>query len=580
MRRILATLIAVTVFTTALTGCSKGSDQQTSAAKSQGLALLQDPLLKKLPPSTAIFSIFDASGAAYQGVKNTPWMKATGTSSIQHAIDQIKSSGASEGSVKTVQALYETVQKLGLLSATGESTVDTVMSRSVGFFALAPQDEVPVEAGLYLTAAAGVSLKSKLQLLEQALSEMDLLVSAQKIGGVDGLVAKIPGVPEAMTARAAIYVAATDSLMAISSSKSGAESLFSSAETETLQNMQRSPEFQKAATAVNSAVPCMSFTFMDLKKISALAETMGLPAAGPSGVREFEPKDIPIDAIAMQQGFGTQLITAISASVSGRTDTQTKVLQALEGSSLPLSMARLPSDTAIAFAFDTKFISKLEDAVKSFSPNNTAEATAAFQQAKPLQGITFGLKNGDGSSPIPDLFVVIEATNRDALGSMAEGLMGQGMAGATGQAAAPWSAKEIDGVPTKFMNTMFGAGVYLGSPKGSNSLLISSSERAIKELIAASSGARPGIADSLSAPLKANLAPQKLISLYANLPQLGSLLDSAKSSLAMFTGGSPELDQALDSTRLKKLGLTTGSVSYANGLFLLESVMDGPQGAR
>ena len=580
MRRILATLIAVTVFTTALTGCSKGSDQQTSAAKSQGLALLQDPLLKKLPPSTAIFSIFDASGAAYQGVKKTPWMKATGTGSLQQVIDQIKSSGASESSLKTVQALYETVQKLGLLSATGESTVDTVMSRSVGFFALAPQDEVPVEAGLYLTAAAGVSLKSKLKLLEQALSEMDLLVSAQKIGGVDGLVAKIPGVPEAMTARAAIYVAATDSLMAISSSKSGAESLFSSAETETLQNMQRSPEFQKAATAVNSAVPCMSFTFMDLKKISALAETMGLPAAGPSGVREFEPKDIPIDAIAMQQGFGTQLITAISASVSGRTDTQTKVLQALEGSSLPLSMARLPSDTAIAFAFDTKFISKLEDVVKSFSPDKAAEATAAFQQAKPLQGITFGLKNGDGSSPIPDLFVVIEATNRDALGSMAEGLMGQGMAGATGQSAMQWSAKEIEGVPTKFINTMFGAGVYLGSPKGSNSLLISSSERAIKELIAASSGARPGIAASLSAPLKANLAPQKLISLYANLPQLGSLLDSAKSSLAMFTGGSAELDQALDSTHLKKLGLITGSVSYANGLFLLESVMDGPQGAR
>ncbi len=580
MRLILATLIAVTVFTTALTGCSKGSDQQPSAAKSQGLTLLQDPLLKKLPPSTAIFSIFDASGAAYQGVKKTPWMKATGTGSLQQVIDQIKSSGASEGSVKTVQALYETVQKLGLLSATGESTVDTVMSRSVGFFALAPQDEVPLEAGLYLTAAPGVSLKSKLQLLEQALGEMDLLVSAQKIGGVDGLVAKIPGVPEAMTARAAIYVAATDSLMAISSSKSGAESLFSSAETDTLQNMQRSPEFQKAATAVNSAVPCMSFTFMDLKKISALAETMGLPAAGPSGVREFEPKDIPIDAIAMQQGFGTQLITAISASVSGRTDTQTKVLQALEGSSLPLSMARLPSDTAIAFAFDTKFISKLEDVVKSFSPNNTAEATAAFQQAKPLQGITFGLKNGDGSSPIPDLFLVIEATNRDALGSMAEGLMGQGMAGATGQSAAPWSAKEIEGVPTKFINTMFGAGVYLGSPKGSNSLLISSSERAIKELIAASSGARPGIAASLSAPLKANLAPQKLISLYANLPQLGSLLDSAKSSLAMFTGGSAELDDALDSTHLKKLGLITGSVSYANGLFLLESVMDGPQGAR
>lgn len=580
MRLILATLIAVTVFTTALTGCSKGSDQQPSAAKSQGLTLLQDPLLKKLPPSTAIFSIFDASGAAYQGVKKTPWMKATGTGSLQQVIDQIKSSGASESSLKTVQALYETVQKLGLLSATGESTVDTVMSRSVGFFALAPQDEVPVEAGLYLTAAPGVSLKSKLQLLEQALGEMDLLVSAQKIGGVDGLVAKIPGVPEAMTARAAIYVAATDSLMAISSSKSGAESLFSSAETDTLQNMQRSPEFQKAATAVNSAVPCMSFTFMDLKKISALAETMGLPAAGPSGVREFEPKDIPIDAIAMQQGFGTQLITAISASVSGRTDTQTKVLQALEGSSLPLSMARLPSDTAIAFAFDTKFISKLEDVVKSFSPDKAAEAAAAFQQAKPLQGITFGLKNGDGSSPIPDLFVVIDATNRDALGSMAEGLMGQGMAGATGQSAMQWSAKEIEGVPTKFINTMFGAGVYLGSPKGSNSLLISSSERAIKELIAASSGARPGIAASLSAPLKANLAPQKLISLYANLPQLGSLLDSAKSSLAMFTGGSAELDDALDSTRLKKLGLITGSVSYANGLFLLESVMDGPQGAR
>jgi len=89
---------------------------------------------------------------------------------------------------KALETLYTTVQQLGLISASGEPTFDTVISQAVAYAGLTAQEKTPLELGLYISGAKGVSLKSKLPVLRKALSEADFLVSTQQIAGVDGLV--------------------------------------------------------------------------------------------------------------------------------------------------------------------------------------------------------------------------------------------------------------------------------------------------------------------------------------------------------------------------------------------------------
>jgi hypothetical protein len=70
------------------------------------------------------------------------------------------------------------------------------------------------------------------------------------------------------------------------------------------------------------------------------------------------------------------------------------------------------------------------------------------------------------------------------------------------------------------------------------------------------------------------MAPSTVGSLYLNFVQLGNVLDSVKGTLAMVMGPTEELDNALDSSKLKKLGVGFGSLSYADGVFRVQSTFE------
>jgi hypothetical protein len=123
---------------------------------------------------------------------------------------------------------------------------------------------------------------------------------------------------------------------------------------------------------------------------------------------------------------------------------------------------------------------------------------------------------------------------------------------------------------------LIGAGVYMSYPKNSNSLLVGTSENVIRDVIAADTGKAQTLSTSLTEPQQAQFKSYNLASAYFNFSRLGDLVDSVKSTLAMFTGGNTELNQVLNSAKLRNFGVGVGGVSYEGGVVSLESNLQPP----
>ena len=74
--------------------------------------------------------------------------------------------------------------------------------------------------------------------------------------------------------------------------------------------------------------------------------------------------------------------------------------------------------------------------------------------------------------------------------------------------------------------------------------------------------------------LRERMAPSTVGSLYLNFVQLANVLESVKGTLAMMLGSTDEMDKAIDSAKLKKLGIGFGSLSYADGVFRIQSTFE------
>lgn len=176
---------------------------------------------------------------------------------------------------------------------------------------------------------------------------------------------------------------------------------------------------------------------------------------------------------------------------------------------------------------------------------------------------------------MPDILLYVDSQNRDELGKLLESSLGMALS-MTGENT-NWMSKDIDGSPTKYFTTLIGAGVYMSYPKNSNSLLVGTSENVIRDVIASDSGKAATLSASLADPQQAQFKSYNLVSAYFNFGQVGDLVDSVKSTLAMFTGGNSELNDVLNSTKMRALGVGIGGVSYAAGVVSLESSLEPPR---
>lgn len=143
-------------------------------------------------------------------------------------------------------------------------------------------------------------------------------------------------------------------------------------------------------------------------------------------------------------------------------------------------------------------------------------------------------------------------------------------AAAEGMPLSPWQDKEIAGAKSSFMSTPLGIGLYIAQPADSTSLLLASSERAVKDaIVAAKAGSSAtGLAQKHIDGTDGFLAYR------INFGELSNLVDSVKGNLAMFMGGSGELDKQLSTEEMRKLGPQAGIVGFKDGVIRLSSFQE------
>jgi hypothetical protein len=506
----------------------------------------------------------DFNGEGYKKFNASPWASDVGgLNAIKSAVDDLEASGASEEQIKVAKTLLNSLQKLGLVSPDGKSQVEKVLSSGVAFVAIRKEQEVPLDLGVFLRAASGVSIADRVATLKQIVSDAGLKATDQTIGGVQGFVAE-PTQPGEDAVDVKLYVAGTADKLGFAFSKSALEGLFGTATTSGLANIRALPEFAKAEDAVRSPEAPLSFGFASLKLMEPLFDQ-------PQEVdNDFSMKHNPVAAVAFGQGYSTQMVTTAGLVVSPTNDVQKNVFTAFEGSGLPATAFKLPPDTAVSFSLDARILGKLETVLKGL---DDPSASMALQQIKNIDGITLGVRNGDGTTPLPDIYLTLDSSTREQVASSLEMGIGLGMM-ATGQQP-QWLSKDISGNPTRYFLTPIGLGVYVSSPKNSKSLIVASSERAVKDISTSEVSGGASLDTAMSRSLRDRVpSATSFGSLYLNFMQLGNLLDSVKGTVSSMVGPNPELDQALDSTRLKKLGVGIGNLSYANGVFKIQSVVE------
>ena len=561
---LLATCLAASLATSPLIGCSKKEGDTATQQKAMAApSLLDAPLLQKLPDTTAAFFVMDFAGDGYKKLMASPWgSDVKGLNALKSAVDELEASGASEEQIKVAKTILDSLQKLGLVSADGKSQVDKVLSDAVGFISIRKENKIPVDLGVFARGAPGANLTDRATSLKQILADAGLKVVDEQFGSAKGFVAAMP-VSEEDGVAASLYAVGTQDTFGLAFSKEAIEALLANGSTKGFANLKALPEFSKAEETVRSSEPPLSFAFLSVKTfVSSFASEPG------ESDDDFDPKDIPVTSIAMSQGYGDQMVTSAGVTVTPMNELQKSVFAAFENSGIPANAFKLPADTAVSLSLDTRVITKLESALKSL---NDPSAAMVVEQLKNIQGITLGLRSGDRSSPVPDIYLTLDSSAREQVASTVETGIGLGMM-ATGQQL-QWNSKEISGAPTRYLMTPLGVGVYVSSPKSSNTLVVASSERAVQD-IATSNGGGASLDSAMSKALRGRVASSSTGSLYLNFIQLASLVDGVKGTVASMMGPNPELDQALDSEQLKKLGIGIGSLSYTNGVFKIQSAFE------
>jgi hypothetical protein len=568
MKTIVRSVLTLSLLVTPFFGCSKKEGDQPAQQKAASASLLDEQLLQRLPNTTAGFVVMDFNGEGYKKFISSPWASdMQGLNAIKSAVDDLEAQGASEEQIKMAKMLLGSLQKLGLVSADGKSQVEKVLSSSVAFVSIRKEEEVPLDLGVFVRAANGVSIADRVATLKQIVSDAGFKATDETIGGAQGFVTE-PNQSGEEPLNVKLYVAGTSDKLGFAFSKGALEGLFASTNTSGLANIRALPEFSKAEEAVRSPESPLSFGFVSFKLLEPI-----LDQTQEEGADDFSLKNNPLAALAFGQGYSTQMVSTAGLVVSPTNDVQKSVFTAFEGSGLPATAFKLPADTAVSLSLDARILGKLETVLKGL---DDPSASMVIQQIKNIDGITLGVRNGDGSSPVPDIYLTLDSSTREQVASSLEMGIGLGMM-ATGQQP-QWMSKEISGNPTRYFLTPIGLGVYMSSPKNSKSLIVASSERAVKDLSASESNGA-SLDTVMSRSLRDRVPSSTSFgSLYLNFIQLGNLLDSVKGTVSSMMGPNPELDQALDSTRLKKLGVGIGNLSYANGVFKVQSVVERIEG--
>jgi hypothetical protein len=539
-----------------------GADRLTSAA-----------LLKHVPSEAQAFVVWDLSGPKYQALRQTPWASEVSlTSTVRKAVDQMKASGKEQEGV-AAQAILGVLEQLGIIPVAGQPLpAQPEIAQAVAYVLAKDSDSAP-EVALFVTGSGRSKLTDKLPVFEELLKSNGVTPTAETFeGGYKGFSVAMPGLPGADGAAAAapkaLYVAASDSALAIGLSKEIVLSAFKPAATDRSEALRNSAEFKRAVESVNSADEGVGLAYVSFSKLLPIID-QAAKKSGKTEVSDVDVAQLPFEALVWRQSVGDGLTNRWAISVNPKTESQTKIFDALKGSSVPAVAAKLPGDVALMFSLDARPLKKLEFLMNEVSD---PQSKMFFEQASQLQGATVAIRNNDSGSPFPDLFLFVDSENSAQFVDMVK--MGFGAAmGGMGGGAMPWKDMDIEGTKVSFMSTPLGVGLYMGQPSSAKTLVVASSQRSMKDALKSLAGTGESITSRLQGSVKDQVATsQGFVASYINFNEFANVVESVKNSLAMFAGeNTQELDTFLNPAEIRKYGVSAGAISFANGIFSITS---------
>jgi len=566
MRRSLAfsAILAVSV----LMGCSKKDEGTTSTPSAPGGdPILSSQLLTKLPDTTVAFAIFDLQGAGYLRLKRSPWASTLSFGgSAKKYLDQIASTPEG-GALKEIKPILTSLEKIGLIGADGTVKIDTMIAQGVWYASLPSADQPDV--GLFVSATSGINLKDKLPAIQAAFHDSGNEPKKETFSGAEGFSVNIP-IPgkDGAPTKTPVYFAVSEQLMGVALSKSSVDALFGSAATKGYANLSSAPEFAKATGSITSSDPTVMMAYGSVSK----ALPMLIEMAKKNGQdKDMDVATFPIDSFVWKEFASETTIThKWNVAMNPKSETQTKVLAALENSTLPATAGMAPANSALVISFDGGILRRLDAALPDMVP---AEEKAPLQPLLSLKGVTLAIRNNDAGSPFPDTLIYLDSEKPAETLESLKGAIEMGL-GSAGMPKIPWQTKEISGTSSSFISTPLGAGLYLAQPVGTSTIVVTTSEKCVKDALAGLKGGASlaSIAGEGSKKILAGGAGMALY--YINFIELGSLIDGVKGNLAMFTGGSPEFDQYMNTAELKKFGTSSGAVGYHDKIISAGGVME------
>lgn len=335
------------------------------------------------------------------------------------------------------------------------------------------------------------------------------------------------------------------------------------------------PEFGSATKGLPVATSRFGLAFVSLNDLMKAANALD-PSTPPGSAAG----DLPVKAIAAAFAMEDAPQTEFRVVCKTENDKQREWFAALNSSTSSSLLPAVPTNPLLFLSIDGTTIKRFKEmyakSLGTVDPE-TQSLLAALDHIKRI-GISARVAPiGQSFLPVPDIMIMAEtdnaaATQKSIVDAASLALAVSGMPG-----GADWQDTKVNETPVKAYRSPMGFGVFLAAEKGL--VIAASTEPQLKSSLDIISGKTPGLSGSLSARASGVLNKgEDLANVYFNFEQIAAMLESLKSTIAMFAPpGSPEGAQAqsfLEPARiesLKKMGSLIGSVTVQNELISVKS---------
>lgn len=534
-----ALICATSVSLLLASGCSN-EESPTAAAKVDS-----NPLLKKVTNDTVAFMRWDSAGDGATKYHNSPF-----AASMTDMINSLE--GPAAQGMQIPQEVKEFVK--GITEA--------------GFFAAAKGQPEPISQGLitvdliggdgnkpeiavYFQGASGVNFNEKLPKLEETFKKTGANITKASLAGVEGFQINNPSAdnPE-VPIKKFVFVAKGDK-MAVASSDAAAQRLFNDASDGGYDKIRATDAYKKSSNELEATNGQIGFAYLDLGRVIQAASK-----ASPNG--DFNPAKFPFEGIAYSRSFDSDLSDKFAVGFTPRDDQQKGWATKLEQAASSGALAQMPSNVVVGLALDGKVLGVIRDvATKEMPPEQLAMAGEVFKLLDTVNALELGFGQGATGSPFPDVIIQAQSAKAGELTGFIKTQLGMALkAGALPMA--PLQEKDVGGTKVSFsISPIGGMGLFMANTP--DRLVLTSSEKSMEESLKGSAGMR----GNLPAEAKKRLEDSKpLVALYTDFSRVASVVETVQGSLAMFTGGQQQVDQATIA-RLKQMGgfLFTADIS-------------------